>query len=68
MQNLAKTKINGNSDLTKLNYEVDKNSGYEENNLSPEKADAPGKIYEDDQLYKYHSLTVCYRNHHLLLS
>ncbi|XP_043664120.1 BRISC complex subunit FAM175B-like isoform X1 [Vespula pensylvanica] len=57
LQNIAKTKVNGNSDATKLNYEVDKNSSYEENNLSPEKVDAPSKIHEDDQLYKYHSLT-----------
>ncbi|XP_035725858.1 BRISC complex subunit FAM175B-like isoform X1 [Vespa mandarinia] len=57
LQNLAKTKINGNSESTKLNYDPDKNSSYEENNLSSEKTDAPGKIYEDDQLYKYHSLT-----------
>ncbi|KAK2575814.1 hypothetical protein KPH14_007197 [Odynerus spinipes] len=59
LQNLAaKTKINGNSDTTEpYHFETDGNSGYEENDLSPEKVDAPAATYEDDQLYKYHSLT-----------
>ncbi|KAI4491577.1 hypothetical protein M0804_002969 [Polistes exclamans] len=57
LQNLAKTKVTCNSDTTELNYEIDKNSGYEENKLLTEKVDVPDKIYEEDQLNKYHSLT-----------